>query len=117
MKYAPRLDYVDTRELEFRLGNLGAALVGDLAQITSCAIKRPQAAYFMLAGCYLSIGGYMHALGYRYIDVRDAFACAALAYLKVFELRGTEEGIDKHVAVFDTRYPPPGRTTACSTPP
>jgi hypothetical protein len=52
--------------------------------------KRPQIAQSFLASDYETIGQFSYAMGYPMERVREAFTRAAQAYVRVFELRGTE---------------------------
>jgi hypothetical protein len=59
-----------------------------------------------LAGDYESIALLSYGLGYPLDEVRDAFSKAAQAFIKVFELRGTEDAFPAYILTYNPSLPP-----------
>src|SRR5438477_4554050 len=90
-KLVSRLDYIDVDMRRLALDNYQSGLPETLERIRAEPEKLPQTRYSCLASEYETIALLQYALGYPLKEVRDAFAEAARALLKVFELRGQEE--------------------------
>ena len=84
--YAPRLNYLRPDLWRPNIENYLARIGKTLSK--TCA--NPQAAQSGVASGYEAVGLFYYATGYPIEQVRDALAHAAQAYLKVFELRGTQ---------------------------
>jgi hypothetical protein len=68
--------------------------------------KLEQIRQSLLAREYEDVGLESYFLGYPLPEVRDAFACAAAADLRVAELRGTEDRFPVVLVTFDPSFPP-----------
>jgi Immunity protein 49 len=84
--YSPRLDYLRP---DFWRPNIEGYLLR-IGKTLSKTCADPQASLSGVASGYMTVGLFTYATGYPIEQVRDYFIQAAQAYLKVFELRGTQ---------------------------
>jgi len=102
---SPRLDYLDIDNTALALANYKRDIPGDLQQIAQ-GPDNLQTHYSFLSRKYYAIGLFSYALGYPLSETREAFSHAAKAYVKVFELRGTEPAFPAYSFTYDPSYPP-----------
>ncbi len=102
----PRLEYIDLENDKLVLANFLEDLSERLADIAAEPEKSPQIGYSFLFDNYKDIAAFRYALGYPLSEVHHAFVQAIQAYLKVLELRGTQESFPLFELVYDPAYPP-----------
>lgn len=68
--------------------------------------KRTQQRYSSFTSDCMSLSGFLFAGGYPFDSIRTSLLNAAVACVKVFELRGTEAPIPVMIFKYDPRYPP-----------
>jgi len=101
----PRLDYINMETARSCL-HRSKTSIADTLELLAGGAKNLQTLYSSFVMDYRAIGLYRYALGYPLSDVKQAFSDAAKAYLKVFDLRGTEPPFPAYSVTYDPRYPP-----------
>jgi hypothetical protein len=105
-KGTPRLAYIDPEDRSRALLWSIEYVTKLLEMIREEPGKLAQTRHSSLADRYSCIARFSYALGYSLADAREAYACAALAELRVAELRGTEDRFPVVLVAFDPSYPP-----------
>ncbi len=103
--YTKRLEYINvTHNAEVMRSSIKY-----VSKLTSLIESEPGrllcTRYSSLFSDYRQIGEDQYALGYSIPEVRQSFILAAEAYLKVLEVRGTEEAFPVYEFVYDPSYP------------
>jgi hypothetical protein len=99
--YTPRVENLDVAFVSKRLDDRLRSKEETLQMVRDEPNKLLQIRMSSLEGDCKRIGLYQYALGFRLDEVRQAFAEAAAAFLKVFELRGTSEAFPAILATVD----------------
>ena len=102
----PRLGYIDSETAKMALSQFAEDVPKLLEIIAAGRTRLIQTHFSSLASDYESIATLSYGLGLPLATVKDAFRNAACAYLKVFELRGTEPAFPVYSLTYDPAYPP-----------
>lgn len=104
--HAPRLEHIDRLHAATVLHNFEAQRERTSTLMKSEPGRLSQTRYLCLADEHMEIGLFRYGLGHPFEEIREAFRQAAQAYMKVFELRGTEEPFDVTLVTYDPKLPP-----------
>ena len=101
-----RLDYLDVDIAVMALAEAEKHAPKLLNMINAEPTKLLQTRYSSLASDYESIAWFSYAIGFPIEKVSEAFAKAAHAHLKVFELRGAESAFPAYIFKYDASHSP-----------